>query len=299
MVIEYKTATGSSWATLATGRDLEGSGIRFFYDGPTFSTDYQYDIRMTVTDWFGASTSYEVTLPTADVILDISSDGKGLGIGKVSQRSGATEFARVMYDRFDTVIGNGLAQYSGSGDGGIDPDATLEHLVLTNKNTPTTAFWYVMTLFYATKSETSNRTQFALPYNQDGSFWVRRYYNGAWTDWAEDPVVVESGTSGLWTYIKWSDGRVELSGSHWLFGMACTTALGGWYRTDVIQPEAFPFPVYDQNLLANYESDGYGAMLWATTLTTTTKPANYYLIRPTSTTIVSGKIAMRVTGRWK
>ncbi len=299
MVIEYKTEAGSSWTQLATGSDLEGSGIRFFYDGPTFSIDYQYDVRLTVTDWFGATASYAVTLPTADVVLDISSDGKGLGIGKVSQRSGATEFARTMYDRFDTVIGNGLAQYGGSGDSAIDPSTTLEHLVLTNKNTPTTAFWYVMTLFYSTKSETANRTQFALPYPSDGSLWVRRYYNGAWAEWTELPAVVEAGTSGLWTYVKWSDGRVELSGSHWLFGLACDKELGNWYRTDVIQPEAFPFPVYDQNLLANYESDGYGAVLWATTLTTTTKPANYYLIRPTSTTIASGKIAMRVTGRWK
>lgn len=299
MVIEYKTRASNSWTQLATGSDLEGSGIRFFYDGPTFSTDYMYDIRMTVTDWFGASTSYTVALPTADVVLDISADGTGLGIGKVSQRNRAMEIGRVIYDRFDTVIGNGLAQYSGTGDGAIDPNVTLEPLVVTDKNTPTAAFWYVTTMFYSTKSATANRTQYALPYNSNGSFWVRRYFSGAWSDWAESPVVVEAGTSGLWTYIKWSDGRVELSGSHWLFGMACTTALGGWYRTDVIQPEAFPFTVYDQNLLATYESDGYGAVLWATTLTTTTKPANYYLIRPTSTTIASGKIAMRVTGRWK
>jgi hypothetical protein len=299
MVIEYKTRASNSWTQLATGRDLEGSGIRFFYDGPTFSTDYMYDVRMTVTDWFGASTTYTVTLPTADVVLDISADGTGLGVGKVSQRNNATEFGRPMYDRFDALINNGLAVYGGSGDSGIDPDTTLEHLILTETNTPAAGFWYVMTLFYSTKSVTANRTQFALPYNTAGALAVRRYYNGAWTAWAEAPAIVESGTSGLWSYVKWSDGRVELSGTHWLFGVACTTALGGWYRTDVIQPEAFPFTVYDQNLLANYESDGYGAVLWATTTTTTTKPANFYLIRPTSTTIANGKIAMRVTGRWK
>lgn len=298
MVIEYKRTVDSSWTTLATGSDLEGSGIRFFANGPTFSTDYQYDVRMRVTDWFEASTSHAVKLSSADVVLDISSDGRGLGLGKVSQRTGI-EFARMMYDRFDTVITNGSAVYTGSGDTAIDPDVTLEHLVLTNKNTPTTSFWYVTTLFYTVKSATTARMQYALPYSSPSSMWTRTYYQGAWSNWVEAPAIVEKGTSGLWTYVKWSDGRVELSGSHWLYSMACTTALGSWYRTDVIQPEAFPFPVYDQNLLANYESDGYGAMLWATTLTTTTRPANYYLIRPTSATIASGKIAMRVTGRWK
>jgi hypothetical protein len=301
MAIEYKRRTSASYeGTLITGSSLDGSGIIFFANGPTFSTDYLYDIRMTVTDFFGASTSYTVTLPAADVVLDISADGTGLGVGKVSQRANATEFGRVMYDRFDAIIGNGLAAYTGSADDtAIDPNTTLEHLAVTNKNTPTTAFWYVMTMFYATKSATANRTQYALPYSAAGSLWVRRYYSGTWSDWAEIPAVAESGTSGIWAYTKWTDGRVELSGDYTIADVACTTALGSWYRTAVLAPNAFPFTVYDPELLASYESNGYGAILWATTTTTTAKPANYYLIRPTSTTIASGKIAMRVTGRWK
>lgn len=300
MVIEYKRRTSASYeGTLITGSDLDGSGIIFFADGPTFSTDYLYDIRMTVTDFFGASTSYTVTLPAADVVLDISADGTGLGVGKVSQRANATEFGRVMYDRFDAAIGNGLAAYTGSADAAIDPDTTLEHLAVTNKNTPTTAFWYVMTMFYSTKSATANRAQYALPYGAAGSLWVRRYYSGTWSAWAEIPVVAESGTSGIWAYTKWTDGRVELSGDYTITDVACTTALGSWYRTAVLAPNAFPFTVYDPELVASYESDGYGAILWAATTTTTAKPANYYLIRPTSTTIADGKIALRVTGRWK
>lgn len=109
---------------------------------------------------------------------------------------------------------------------------------------------------------------------------------------------VERGSSGIWTYSKWSDGRVELDGVYNVSNLACTTALGTWYRTAVFQPNNFPFTVYNPKLTANYESEGYGAMLWATTTTITSKPPSYYLIRPTSATIASGKIIFHVTGTW-
>jgi hypothetical protein len=299
MVIEYKTSSSSAWQPLATGSDLEGSGVRFFYDGPTFSLDYQYDIRMTVTDWFGASTSYTVVLASADVVLDISNDGTGLGLGKVSQKSDSIELGRKLYDLVGGLIGNGLAAYGGSGSSAIDADTTLEHLCVTNKNTPTTSFWYVFTLFYSSKSVTSNRAQLAIPYNTDGSLCVRRSTGESWDAWQECPMIVESGTSGIWTYTKWSDGRVELSGIYWVLDLPCTTALGTWYRTAVVAPDVLPFTVYGANLQASYESDGYGAILWATTTMDGKHPPNYYLIRPTSTTINGGKIFMHVTGRWK
>ena len=111
-------------------------------------------------------------------------------------------------------------------------------------------------------------------------------------------ISVSKGTSGIWKYSKWSDGRVELEGVYTISNLACTTALGTWYRTAVFTPNAFPFTVTNPRLVANYESDGYGAMLWATTTTTTSKPPSYYLIRPTSATIASGKIIFHVTGTW-
>ena len=107
------------------------------------------------------------------------------------------------------------------------------------------------------------------------------------------------GSSGIWKYKKWSNGDVELWGTYSVSNIACTTALGGWYRTAVFSPGAFPFTVYNPNVTANYESDGYGALLWATTTSTQSKLSDYYLIRPTSTTITSGKINFHVYGKWK
>lgn len=54
----------------------------------TFSPDYTYDVQMTVTDYFGAETPTLAQLPSGKVILDISADGLGLGIGVTAQRPG-------------------------------------------------------------------------------------------------------------------------------------------------------------------------------------------------------------------
>ena len=111
-------------------------------------------------------------------------------------------------------------------------------------------------------------------------------------------IVVE-GTSGIWSYKKWSNGVVELWGSYSVSNLSCSTKLGdSMYRTDTISIAEFPFTVYTPNLTASYESDGYGGILWATSTTTQQGPPSYYLLRPTSATIVSGKINFHVYGKW-
>ena len=115
-----------------------------------------------------------------------------------------------------------------------------------------------------------------------------------------DDFVVDRGTSGSWTYKKWNSGTCELWCSVSVSNLDCKTALGSMYRTNEISTPSFPFTVTNPNIVSSYESPGYGAMLWPTgTTTTTTKPTNYYLVRPTSTTIVSGTINLQVKGKWK
>jgi hypothetical protein len=112
-------------------------------------------------------------------------------------------------------------------------------------------------------------------------------------------VSFTKGTSGIWTYKKYANGDLEMWGSYAISNMECKEVMGGMYRTAVFSPTAFPFTVYNPNVTASYESDGYGAFLWATTTATTAKPPNFYLVRPTSTTIASGKINFHVLGKWK
>lgn len=89
MKVEWKKSTDTSWDStpLLSSTSLAAAATTRV-TSPTFSTDNQYDIRITVTDWFDTTVTYTTTLPTGAVILDFSADGKGLGIGKVSEQDG-------------------------------------------------------------------------------------------------------------------------------------------------------------------------------------------------------------------
>lgn len=111
---------------------------------------------------------------------------------------------------------------------------------------------------------------------------------------------VDRGYSGTWVYRKWSNGDVELWGYQTVTSTSCSTAVGSMYRTVEYAPPSFPFTVYSPNLTAFYESDsgGYGGFYWPTSNTTTSKPPNYYIMRPNSSTI-HGKVNFHVYGKWK
>ena len=125
------------------------------------------------------------------------------------------------------------------------------------------------------------------------------------------PNITEQGAIGIWTYTKWANDDVELWGVYEVTNSICNTPLGGIYftdidnsvkfggmfRTGVFEPDAFPFEVYNAKLVSSYESDAQGAILWAVTSTTSKKPPNYYLVRPTISTIESGKIIFHVVGK--
>lgn len=86
-VIEYKRSTEDTWSTLLTNTALSAyTSVK--PATPTFSIDYQYDVRLTVTDWFGAARTFMATLPSGAVILDLLANGKGIAFGTVAQKEG-------------------------------------------------------------------------------------------------------------------------------------------------------------------------------------------------------------------
>lgn len=86
-VFEYRQHGTTTWTDLAVTSALSFNST-LLPKSATLSIDNQYDIRLTLTDWFGASVTYTATLPTAEVILDIKADGKGLAFGKVAEVQG-------------------------------------------------------------------------------------------------------------------------------------------------------------------------------------------------------------------
>ena len=85
--IEYKKSTDTSWSTLYNRTELSLNTI-LKPTSPTFSTDYQYDFRITLTDTFSSKATYETVLPSGAVILDIKADGKGIAFFKTSTKDG-------------------------------------------------------------------------------------------------------------------------------------------------------------------------------------------------------------------
>lgn len=290
--LRYKKTTASSWEEMAF-QALAGTYTVTDFDY-LFPADGNsaYNVEIVAQDRHSTG-SRSTSASTAFALMNFHQGGKGIGFGKVATRSDAFELGMKTYDEFDSLIGNGLAVYTSEG---IDPNTTLESLVLTNKNTPTTAFWYVSTQFYHTKSDSSNRVQLALPYQATGSIYTRMYYNGVWQPWTETPAKTGDYNDGIWRVRTWTDGRVELEGVYNISNMDCKTALGSLFRTNVFTPGSFPMEIEEPIVTASYESAGYGALLWATTETTGWSLPYYYLIRPTSVTIASGKVNLHVTG---
>lgn len=86
MIVKYKPAASDTYTNLLTNNALTAAAT--VKPSVVFSIDSQYDIQLTVTDWFGATVTLNTTLPTAEVILDIKADGKGIAFGKVAEFTG-------------------------------------------------------------------------------------------------------------------------------------------------------------------------------------------------------------------
>lgn len=87
--VEYKRSIDSTWTHLTTWTD-HSMNTTMMPQGTTFSTDYQYDFRVTLTDAFNSATpaTYNATLPSGAVILDIKANGKGIAFFKTSTKDG-------------------------------------------------------------------------------------------------------------------------------------------------------------------------------------------------------------------
>lgn len=309
-----------SWVSSLTdpeGTSISASGtsgsVNKIIGNDSFGTESSYTVTVVVTDNNG-STPKNILLNGIRFPIDVLREGKGIKFGGAAEKEGFAEFefkAQFNSDVHGRVLGLGGLPNIPSNSNLNDYTQFGAYAVFTHEeastinNIPTPragtlrvysgngADWLGSQWSYITQDYMT----------LDGILYRRRLSSNGTpdvytaTDWdvpGGTVYITETGTSGIWTYRKWSDGKVELWGKYTISNMACTTALGGMYRTPAIVPTNFPFNLSNIYLTANYESDGYGAILWATTKCTSTTPSNYYLIRPTSATIASGVIVMKV-----
>lgn len=274
--IEHKQSTSSTWTETSVSASGTSGNVSQIIGSNAIDTEYSYNVRVYVADSVGTTYSQTLTIGTIRYPIDILDGRKGVGvaIGKVSDTAelfdvnlstrirddlsvdGSTNVTGDLsvdgdvnvtgnlsvdgdiYDSQNTRVRNGLALYTGSGTNAIDPNTTIEHLIVTDKNTPMGSgkFMYIHTYFYSTKSATSNRAQVALPYNQNGSMYHRYYVNGSWTAWRRHMNADESAVNAIKTsnirhaglvatdasvYSSYNYSTVGLNGSPDSIGMWC------------------------------------------------------------------------------
>ena len=168
-------------------------------DIPRTNDTFDYSVTLQDIDY---QKEYIFEFVLEDAAMVVYSGEQLLESGQAILRTGK-DYIRTsgrIIDRFGTSIHSGLTQYN-TGGVTIDPDTTIEELVLTDKNVPAGGFWYIKTMFYADKTPTANRTQVAYCYSSEfqtfrKGIYVRSYTNGNWTSWRAIGITSASGEAG-------------------------------------------------------------------------------------------------------
>ena len=82
--IQYKLKSAITWTTLVTNTSIYSANTSYT-SGNILADVNSYDVRMIVVDYF-TTVIYQIDIPTAFTILDFRSTGKGMAIGKVSEK---------------------------------------------------------------------------------------------------------------------------------------------------------------------------------------------------------------------
>lgn len=109
--------------------------------------------------------------------------GNGLDADTVDGKH-ASEFAAANHNH-DGYHSKFVAEWSNS----VDPNTTLENIILTKHVNGPGGYYYIQTFFYGTRSTSANRYQIATNYYSSDKMYIRHYYNNQWSPWSEIPTV--------------------------------------------------------------------------------------------------------------
>ena len=243
-VLFYKPATSENWTTYGAVEKNTATIL-----ATEFEEEKSYDFRLIATDTVGNSSKKEISVSTAEVLLDFKAGGSGLGVGKVAESDDLMDvrfnayFRENIYDKYHTLIQNGVAAYDVDAD--INPDTSLDTIFLTSTNVPATSWpigqWCILQQFDSEKSLTAGRLQVAIPHattlamaNSIVPIYTRRYLTGSngWTEWLSEALKAWPVDS---VYISYSQSSpAGLIGGVWeriensfLWGCGEGDAIGG------------------------------------------------------------------------
>lgn len=114
----------------------------------------------------------------------------------------------------------------------------------------------------------------------------------------ESNDIVETGTSGIWTYRKWSDGTAECWGEIPSTAYAITgTWTNGRYASSGID---WPSGLFINTPVASLNKNSSGAgLIWISISSNTSSHVNFYVCDTAGQSSVSLSIAIQAKGKWK
>lgn len=189
--IQYKRSTESGWANLLTGSALTADTTHT--TGKIFTSDAQYDLRIVVTDYFDAQSTYPATLPSGAVIMDILADGSGIGIGKVAELPGVCDIAmqtRLLGGQLHVTLKEGVD---------LNDCKTPGHYVgqqnVNYGNNPLGAN-PTFDLEVVTAGLSGQTRQTITECKKDGARILHRFfYGGSWSEWSNTWYELPDGTN--------------------------------------------------------------------------------------------------------
>lgn len=122
---------------------------------------------------------------------------------------------------------------------------------------------------------------------------------------AVQPYVIESGSTGIWKWKKFSDGTCEFFGKIPVTNAVISTALGGWFKgATLYEATAYEYPMQMAEapaLQMTFQTrNANGALLWIFSQDAETAQRylpQCYLIRPVTATNVTGNINISAKGK--
>lgn len=145
-----------------------------------------------VESWHGTSVNSESLLNITHDGIVAESSGSIRLVAPTVTVEGDHGITGMYYDNLGQPIRNGLAAYDGSAASAIDPNTTLEELILSNhSNAPegSGVFYFIRTTFYSGKGTGANRAQVAIPYNKIGPTYKRYFSSGSWSAWQAETTM--------------------------------------------------------------------------------------------------------------
>ena len=187
-------------------------------------------------------------------------------------------------------------------EGGTHLRVTADDIVISQPYTPKTGAsvvnkQYVDDKTEVIKEESAATTDTPITYGTTAPTTTTKGQVYLQVDAYPDIRVIESGTYGIWSYRKWSDGKCELSGEN-VSTIPITTQVGNGYRSDPVDVD-LPFTVYD--IVVTCDCNDLNT--WASSFTYRMVKGNttvqYILWRTGAYEAISWYAHIHVSGRWK